>query len=311
MLATLQHRLRELNNPYADGPYDTARIGEGRSFPPYQRRILVPFMAVTVHRATGVELATIELVIRGVSLWAVLIVLDRLMILLGASYLAVSVPLLFAALIPLGFYVNPVVDSFPATLVVLIGMCLITLRRYLWLTPLILIGTTVRESTVLIPVVFLLNCAWMLPLQRFVALLLLQLLAYVGTRLFLRELYPGPDLVFALWFNVQHLFQEGLLKSGLRLSTAFFPMLLAGVGLHRLGGQMLVMAAVGLVYACGLLLVSRMNEPRVFYEAYALMSPAMLHGLIATKERPSTGVRGGPEAARRSGGGPCDGRDDA
>lgn len=280
IMATLHHRLRETYAPYAGSRYDTTSIAEGRSVPPIQRRILVPLTAVKLHQATGAPLPQIELAIRTAALTVTLAALDALLVGLGYGSLAVVGPLLLACLLPLGFYVNPVIDSYPAMAVVALGLLLVQLRKGWWSLPLILVGAWIRESVLLIPVVVALHGLLHEKDRSWVPLCLAQLAGYAAMRLVLRWLYPGPDFDWTLGFNLAWVLEAGLAEGVLRLLVLFLPFALALWGLGRARGMARAMGWAGMLYGGGLLLVARLSEPRVFWDAYLLLTPGMVSGLL-------------------------------
>jgi hypothetical protein len=278
MLATLQHRLRETNAPHAGTRYGTEKIAAFTSKTPIQRRILVPWAAVQLRDHTGIPLTTVELGIRTVTLCGVLTGLELLLVGLGWGAAAVAAPLLFACLLPLGFYANPVLDSFPSLLVLVAGLLCIQRERYGALCLLILVGTFVRESTLLLVLVF---CAARLRKTTLPALWKItaaQVACYAAARGALSWMFPGPDYDATAGFNLHWVAEAGALEGMLRLLVLFLPLALAVPGLPRLTGLPRGMAIIGLLYAGGLCFVGRLSEPRIFWDAYLLVIPAILVG---------------------------------
>ncbi|MGV3722834.1 MAG: hypothetical protein ACO1SX_18170 [Actinomycetota bacterium] len=280
VFATLQHRLRETYAPYAGSRYDTVSIAEGRSKSPIQRRILAPLAAVKCSELTGVPLPQVELAIRAVSLTATLWALDALLTGLGFGALAVAGPLLLACLLPLGFYVNPVIDSYPAMALLVVGLLCVQRDRDWWTLPIILFGAFIRESVLLLPAALVVwatsSGVWRKRLRLFIA----QMTCYAAARLTLRWLFPGPDFDWTLPFNLSWLREAGAAEGALRLLVLALPFALAGLGLRRTPPLARAMAWTGLGYGAALLLVARLSEPRVFWDAYLLISPALVCGLL-------------------------------
>jgi hypothetical protein len=278
-LATLHHRLRETNAPHLGTRYGTEKIAALTSKTPIQRRILVPWAAVQLRDRTGIALPTVELAIRTVSLAGVLVCLDLLLAGLGWGMAALAAPLLFACLLPLGFYANPVLDSFPSLLVLAAGLLCIQRERYAPLCLLIFVGTFVRETTLLLVLIF---CAARLRKETLPALwkvTLAQLLCYATARGALSYVFPGPDYDATAGFNLEWALEAGALEGLLRLAVLFLPLGLAAWGLPRTTGLPRAMALVGLLYAGGLWFVGRLSEPRIFWDAYFLTAPALLLGV--------------------------------
>lgn len=287
VFATLQHRLRETYAPYAGSRYDTVSIAEGRSKSPIQRRILIPAAAVKCSELTGVPLPQVELGIRAVSLTVTLWALDALLTSLGFGALAVAGPLLLVCLLPLGFYVNPVIDSYPAMALLTIGLLCLQRGQGWWVLPIILLGALIRESVLLLPIVL---AVWAVQDHRWrerVPLLAAQIACYAVARLALRWLYPGPDFDWTLPFNLNWAREAGAAESVLRLAVLVLPFALAGWGLRRTPQLGRAMGWTGIVYGAALLLVARLSEPRVFWDAYLLLTPAMLRAVIPAPPVPT------------------------
>jgi hypothetical protein len=274
--ATLQHRLRETYASYAGSRYDTISIAEGRSKSPIQRRILAPLAAVKLSELTSIALPQVELVFRTVALAATLWALDSLLAGLGFGAFAVAGPLLLACLLPLGFYVNPVIDSYPAMALLAIGLRCLQRGRGWWTLPIILLGAFIRESVLLLPAVLLVWTAQYRKWRERVPLFAAQVGCYAVARLVLRWLYPGPDFDWTLNFNLRWLLDAGMAEAAVRLAVLGLPFVLAAVGLRRLHGIARAMSWIGICHAGGLLLVARLSEPRVFWEAYLLITPAVV-----------------------------------
>lgn len=278
MMVTLQHRLGGLNEPSADAPYGTVRIAQGRSIAPLQHRVLIPKAAVAIRDWLRIDLATVVLVFRFAFLTVVLLLLQRVLARLTSYDSALAGCLLLLCLLPLGFYLNPVIDSYPAMGILVAGLWLITTRRVLWLLPLIAVGTLIRETPLLLAPITGIALLGTLSVGRLLLLLLGEVLAWASVKSVLLAVYGGRAF-FSTWgFNVSHFADVGAPAAALRLVTIFGPFLIALVGLRagvlpRLG---IAMSIVGLGYAAGLFLVGHMSEPRVLYEAYVLVVPAIL-----------------------------------
>jgi hypothetical protein len=278
MLATLQYRLRMLNEPNALGPYATARIGELRSEPPYQRRILAPWLAVQVQKATGIGLDEIEYVGRFVFLSAVLIATFALAAGMMGKALGFGGALLLASLLSLGFFTNQVIDTYPAMLCLLLGLLAIEHRKWSWLLPLVAIATFFRESIALLIVVFLITPLVFEKKQQKWLWAGALLAVYAGARTILSLLFPGDSTVFSLWYNLWHLLSEPIAALP-RLAVIFAPLLLAVWGMKHANGLARSMAITGLVYFGFLCFVGRFDETRIFYEIYVLFIPSIMAGV--------------------------------
>ncbi len=278
MLATLQYRMRMLNEPNAQGPYATVRIGELRSEPPYQHRVLAPWLAVQAQKATGIGLDEIEYAGRFIFLSAVLITTFALVTGMMGTALGFGGALLLAVLLPLGFFTNQVIDSYPAMLHLLLGLLAILHRKLVWLLPIMTIGTLFRESIgLLIPVLLLSSLPFEKKQQKWLwagALLAIYLAVRVGLAL----LFPGENMVFSLWYNLWHLLGEPLALLP-RLVVILAPLLLAMWGLKHADGLVRNMGVVGLAYAGLLFVVGRFDEMRIFYEVYVLLVPGIMVGV--------------------------------
>jgi hypothetical protein len=282
VFATLHHRLRETYAPYVGSRYDTVSIAEGRSKSPIQRRILTPLAAVRLSALTNVPLAQVELGIRATALAVTLIALDALLAGLGFAALSVVGPLLLACLLPLGFYVNPVIDSYPAMALVTIGLLCMQRGRGWWTLPIILLGAFIRESVLLLPVVVVIWSAQDHKWRNHVPLFAAQVVCYAVARVSLRWLYPGPDFDWTLSFNLHWLREAGFAEGILRLAVLGMPFCLAAAGLYRAPRLARAMGWTGILYGAALMLVARLSEPRVFWDAYLLLTPAMVQAVIPT-----------------------------
>jgi len=283
VFATLQHRLRETYAAYEGSRYDTASIAAGRSVSPIQRRILIPWLAAQVTERTGAPLRQVELGIRAVSLTATLIALDALLTALGFGAMAVAGPLLLACLLPLGFYVNPVIDSYPAMALLALGLLCIQRGAMIWTLPIILVGAWIRESVVLIPVVFLFASISQRNWKTWLPIFAAQLACYAVVRLVLRALYPGPDFDLTLGFNLAWARQAGAAEGLLRLLVLFLPFGVAALGLRHTSGLARGMAWVGMLSGVGLVMVARLSEPRVLWDSYLLLTPALVSAACPRK----------------------------
>lgn len=277
LLATLQYRLRILNEPNAYGPYATMRIGEFRSEPPYQRRMLAPWLAVQTQKATGIGLDEIEYAGRFVFLAAVLIATFALVTSMVGKTLGFGSALLLASLLPLGFFTNQVIDSYPAMLVLLLGALAIKQHRFTWLLPLMFIGTLFRESAALLIPVLLLMPSFESKNEKWRWGVMLSAI-FVGVKICLSLLFPGEAIVFSLWYNLWHLLGEPI-AAGPRLAVVLAPLLLAGWSLKYTDGLARSMALTGLAYFGILCVVGRFDETRIFYEVYALLVPGIVMGV--------------------------------
>lgn len=290
MLVTLQYRLRLLNEPNAHGPYATARIGNLRSEPPYQHRILAPWLAVQAQKITGIGLDEIEYAGRFVFLSAVLIATFALVTSMMGKALGFGAALLLAGLLPLGFFTNQVIDSYPAMLNLLLGLLAIQHRKLVWLLPIMAIGTFFRESIgLLIPVFLLAPLSFEEKQQKWLWAGAL-LATYVVARVSLWLLFPGDSMVFSLWYNLWHLLGEPVATLP-RLAVILAPLLLAVWGMKQADGLARSMAVTGLAYAGLLFIVGRFDEIRIFYEVYVLLVPGIMAGVqraLESEELPVT-----------------------
>ena len=283
LLATLQYRLRILNQPNAHGPYATARIGELRSEPPYQRRVLAPWLAVQTQRGTGIGLDEIEYGGRFLFLSAVLIFTYSFTAALAGKALGMGGALLLAALLPLGFFANQVIDSYPAMLALLLGVLAMQHRHFVWLLPLMALGTFFRETAALLIPVLLLTPLFENKREKWLWGAAL-LATFAVVQICLALLFPGQGMVFSLWYNLWHLLGEPIAILP-RMAVVLAPLLLAVWSLKYADGLARGMVLTGLVYFGLLCFVGRFDETRIFYEIYVLIVPAVMMGVKAALEQ--------------------------
>jgi len=141
----------------------------GRAPAPNQYRILVPWMAEGIRRVIPGWMADLACppipsqyliasywVIRALCLWLSLLVMDRYLRAWFSPGAAAGGALCLAALVPFSYYCVVQESDLLNLLVMVAAFWALTRGKDLWLFPLVLIGTLNRETTAMIPAVYLL-----------------------------------------------------------------------------------------------------------------------------------------------------------
>jgi hypothetical protein len=138
----------------------------GQAGAPNQYRMLTPWLAEALRSLIpNRDLLGAYFLIRALATWLALWLLDRYLRTWFAASAAVGGALLLAALIPLTYY-RVVQESDPVNLAVVVAGFLAVSRRpqagesdraWLWLIPLMLVGTLNRETTAMLPAVYFLG----------------------------------------------------------------------------------------------------------------------------------------------------------